>query len=190
MKPLERRVGRKRAAVAIAAVLVAGTVGVALARSESTHAVTVDQAGVVAIFDLANTADIETGQLAAQRAQSKDVREFGRMLSDVHTAVRQQGRDLAKKLGVTPKLPEGYNGAQEHAAVMQKLRGLSGAEFDRAFLEHEQAFHAAVLSAVKTTLLPAITNQELKDFVTSLAPAFEAHRLGAENLEKKIGASE
>ena len=54
----------------------------------------------------------------------------------------------------------------------------------------EQAFHAAVLSAVKTTLLPAITNQELKDFVTSLAPAFEAHRLGAENLEKKIGASE
>lgn len=190
MKPLERKAGRKRAAIAIAAVLVAGTVGVALARTESTPAVTVDQAAVVAIFDLANTADIETGQLAAQRAQSKDVREFGRMLSDVHTAVRQQGRDLAKKLGVTPKLPEGYNGAQEHAAVMQRLRGLSGAEFDRAFLEHEQAFHAAVLSAVKTTLLPAITNQELKDFVTSLAPAFEAHRLGAENLEKKIGASE
>jgi hypothetical protein len=43
-----------------------------------------------------------------------------------------------------------------------------------------------VLEAVKTALLPAIRNKELKDFVTSLGPAFEAHRLMAEHLEKKL----
>lgn len=170
--------------------VVAALVAIVVAGIVTTHAdaapTALDEAGVVAIFDLANVADIETGKLAAQRAQSKEVRDFGKMLADVHTAVRQQGQDLAKKLGVTPALPHGDTMGDQHAAVMARLSRLSGVEFDRAFLQHEQAFHAAVLSAVKTTLLPAIRNEELKKFVSSLAPAFEAHRLGAESLEKKL----
>src|SRR5688572_2480562 len=145
-----------------------------------------DDAAIVAIFDLANTADIETGKLGAERGQNKEVRDYGTMLSQVHTEVRQKGRDLAAKLGVSPKLPADNTMLKDHQAAIAKLRALRGAEFDRAFLAHEQAFHIAVLDAVKTTLLPAIKNQELKDFVTSLAPAFEAHRLMAEHLEKKV----
>lgn len=145
-----------------------------------------DDAGIVAIFDLANTADIETGKLGAERAQTKEVKDYGIMLSQVHTEVRQKGRDLAKKLGVTPKLPEGNTMLRDHQAAMERLRVLNGPAFERAFLEHEQAFHAAVIGAVKNTLLPAIENQELKDFVASLAPAFEAHRVMAEHLQKKI----
>lgn len=172
-------------------VLVAGLVGIAFAtRASANPAAGLDDAAIVAIFDLANTADIETGRLGAERARNPEVREYGRMLADVHTAVRQQGRDLANKLGVTPVLPKDDQSARQHAAVMTRLRGLRGAEFDRAFVQHEQEFHAAVLSAVKSTLLPAISNDELRKFVTSLAPAFEAHRLGAENLEKKLGAGE
>ena len=144
-----------------------------------------DEAGVVAIFDLANTADIETGRLAAARAENQEVKDYGIMLAQVHTEVRQKGRDLARKLGVTPMLPKDDQSARNHAAVLERLNTLKGAEFDRAFLEHEQAFHAAVLSAVKTTLLPAIKNHELKDFVVSLAPAFDAHRLMAEHLLRK-----
>ena len=179
-----------RRAVAVSAVvtaLVAGSVATQAFARPRAEAPALDQAAVVAIFDLANTADIETGRLAAARAERKDVRDFGKMLADVHTAVRQQGRDLAKKLGVTPALPKDDKMAEGHAAVMQRLSALQGAEFDRAFLAHEKAFHIAVLSAVQTSLLPAISNQELKDFVTSLAPAFDSHRLMAENLEKKIG---
>jgi putative membrane protein len=171
--------------VPAAVVAVGALVTQAFARTASTPAL--DEPAVVAIFDLANTADIETGRLAAERAESKEVRDFGRMLAETHTAVRQQGRDLAKKLGVTPALPKDDKMADGHAAVMKKLGALRGAEFDRAFLQHEQAFHIAVLDAVKTSLLPAISNKELKDFVTSLAPAFDAHRQMAEHLEKKLG---
>jgi putative membrane protein len=178
-----------RRVVAVSAVVTALVVGslTTQAFSRTSSAPALDEAAVVAIFDLANTADIETGRLAAERAESKEVRDFGRMLADVHTAVRQQGRDLSRKLGVTPALPRDDKMAEGHAAVMRQLRALHGAEFDRAFLAHEKAFHIAVLSAVNTTLLPAISNKELKDFVTSLAPAFDSHRLMAENLEKKIG---
>ena len=57
-----------------------------------------DDPTIVAIFDAANTADIETGTLAAERGKSAEVREFGAMLARDHQHVRKLGRDLAKKL--------------------------------------------------------------------------------------------
>lgn len=101
-----------------------------------------------------------------------------------HKAVRQQGRDLAAKLKVTPTPPKDDQSAKDHAAAMAKLKGLSGAEFDKAFLEHEVAFHQAVLDAVKGTLLPATKNEELKALEVKVAPAFEAHMKMAQELGK------
>lgn len=145
-----------------------------------------DDPTIVAIFDAANTADIETGMLAAERGSSKEVRDFGNMLARDHKQVRQQGRDLAKKLGVTPTPPKDDQGAKDHAAAMTRLRALSGPAFDQAFLQHEAAFHKAVIDAVTSTLLPAIQNAELKKLVVQVAPAFEAHMLAAQHLEKKL----
>ena len=76
--------------------------------------------------------------------------------------------------------------AKDHAAAMKKLRALKGAAFDRAFLEHEVAYHKAVLDAVTTTLMPALQNQEVKDLVTKVAPAFNAHMLAAQNKLDKL----
>jgi putative membrane protein len=149
-----------------------------------------DDATIVAIFDAANTADMETGALAAERGASAEVREFGSMLVVAHRQVRQQGRDLARKLGVTPTPPADSASAVQHAAAMARLRTLHGAEFDRAFLQHEVAFHKAVLDAVTGTLLPAIRNAELRELVVKVGPAFEAHMIGARNLERRLaGAS-
>ena len=145
-----------------------------------------DDPTIVAIFDAANSADMETGALAEQRGSSKEVRDFGAMLVRDHRAVRQQGRDLAAKLGVTPTPPKDDPSARDHAAAMTRLRSLEGAEFDRAFLQHEAAFHKAVIEAVQSTLLPAIDNPELKALVVKVAPAFEAHRKMAIELEKKV----
>src|SRR5512133_3362642 len=64
-----------------------------------------DDPTIVAIFDMANTNDAETGALAVQRGQSKEARDFGAMLMRDHGSVRQMGRDLARKLGVTPTPP-------------------------------------------------------------------------------------
>ena len=63
---------------------------------------------------------------------------------------------------------------------------LNGAAFDRAFLEHEVAFHKAVLDAVTTTLLPALKNQDVRNLVTKVAPAFNAHMVAAQNLLNKM----
>jgi putative membrane protein len=154
-------------------------------RTVERRAQALDDATIVAIFDAANTADIETGELAAQKGSTKEIRDFGAMLARDHKQVRQQGRDLAKKLGVTPKPPADSSSAKAHAKAMADLRAKSGAEFDQAFLAHEVAYHKAVIDAVTTTLLPAIKNAELKELVTKVAPAFQAHMVAAQNLQKK-----
>jgi putative membrane protein len=145
-----------------------------------------DDATIVAIFDAANTADIETGTLAATRGSTKEVRDFGAMLERDHKAVRQQGRDLAKKLGVVPTPPKDDPSAAAHAAAMKLLASKSGKDFDTTFLRHEATYHKAVIDAVTSTLLPAIKNAELKALVVKVAPAFEAHMKGAESLLAKV----
>jgi putative membrane protein len=145
-----------------------------------------DDPTIVAIFDAANTADMETAALGAERATDPRVKELGRMFARDHEQVRQQGRDLAKKLGVTPTPPADEKAAKDQAAAMASLRAKSGAEFDRAFLAHEIAFHRAVIDAITKTLLPAIQNAELKSLVQKVAPAFQAHLAAAENLQKQV----
>ena len=141
-----------------------------------------DDPTIVAIFDAANTWDIETGAIAARRGRSSEVREFGKMLQMDHSMVRKQGRDLAAKLGVTPTAPKNFGMARDHAAAMKRLRSVKRSDFDREFLKHEVAFHKAVIDAVTTTLLPALKNQEVKDLVVKVAPAFQAHMAKAQSL--------
>src|SRR5688500_3026526 len=156
------------------------------AAAEAPAAAALDDATIVAIFDAANTADIETGRLAADRGASKEVRDFGAMLVHDHTTVRQSGRDLAQRLGVTPTPPAGDGSAAAHLQVMATLRSKQGVDFDKAFLDHEVAFHQGVIDAVKSALLPAIQNAELRQLVVEVAPAFDAHRIAAANLRSKL----
>jgi putative membrane protein len=166
--------------------LVAGALLVGLAattplvRNALARTAALDDPTIVAIFDAANTWDIETGRLAEKKGTTKDVRDFAAMLVHDHTMVRQQGRDLAKKLGVTPTPPKDFAMAKDHADAMKRLREAKGKEFDRVFLENEVQFHKAVIDAVNQTLLPAIQNQQLKDLVTRVAPAFQAHMQAAQ----------
>jgi putative membrane protein len=153
---------------------------VTTARSQAANKL--DDPTIVAIFDAANTYDMETGSLAVSKARSKEVRDFGAMLVRDHRNARQQGRDLAKSLHVTPTPPKDFALGKAHVVAMRSLRRLKGRAFDRAFLKHEVEFHNAVIDAVTHTLLPAIQNAQLKDLVTKVAPAFVAHRDRAQNL--------
>jgi putative membrane protein len=141
-----------------------------------------DDPTIVAIFDAANTYDMETGSLAVSKGHSRAVRDFGAMLVRDHRNVRAQGRKLAKSLHVTPTPPRDFALAKAHVSAMRSLRAAKGKAFDRAFLQHEVDFHNAVIDAVTKTLLPATQNAQLKDLETKVAPAFVAHRDRAQNL--------
>lgn len=145
-----------------------------------------DDPTIVAIFDAANTFDIESSGLAAKRTKNADVKALAEQFVHDHTAVRQQGRDLAKKLNVTPTPPKECALCTEHTAAMAKLKATPAAEFDRAYLENEVKYHKEVIDAINNTLLPATQNAEVKNLEKTVAPAFNAHLVAAQNLLDKL----
>jgi putative membrane protein len=53
-------------------------------------------------------------------------------------------------------------------------------------VEHEVAFHKSALDAIQTTLLPASQTKELKALVGKVVPAFQAHLMVAQRLERQL----
>lgn len=148
-----------------------------------------DDPTIVAIFDAANTYDIETSKLALQKSKNPSVKAIAQQFVNDHTTVRQEGRDLATKLGVHPTPPVDYALGAAHAAAMTDLQSKSGAEFDKAYINNEVTYHQDVITAVNNTLLPSIQNAELKALVQKVAPAFQAHLDAAKALQTKLNDS-
>lgn len=146
-----------------------------------------DDPTIVAIFDAANSWDIETSQVALKKSHNKDVRKFATMMVRDHKAVRQLGRDLAHKLKVTPT-PPGKDFALyiDHESAMKSLRTTKGKAFDKAYIDHEVSYHQAVIDAVTTQLLPATKNAELKALEEKVAPSFQAHLASAKEVQQKL----
>lgn len=184
---------KSRLAIGVMAALAMTAMSSAV-QAQATHkapaahaAAALDDPTIVAIFDAANTWDINLGHLALKKSTNKDVRSFADMMVRDHTAARQLGRDLATKLKVTPT-PPGKDFAlyKDYVATTAKLNGLKGAAFDKAYVDHEAWYHQAVIDAVTNTLLPATKNAELKDLEVKVAPNFQAHLAAAKDLAQKL----
>ncbi len=72
------------------------------------------------------------------------------------------------------------------AQNLASLRKLSGAAFDKAYVDHEVAYHQAVLDAVDKTLIPSAKNAELKALLVKVRPAFVAHLEHAKMLQASL----
>ena len=100
--------------------------------------------------------DIEAGKQALDKSQNKDVRAFAQQMIGDHTAVNDQALALVKKLNVTPEDNATSKSLAEAAdAERKKLADLSGAAFDKAYVDNEVAYHKAVDDAVSKTLIPS-----------------------------------
>lgn len=80
-----------------------------------------------------NRAEIISGLMAEQKATNPAVRAYARLLVDDHAAVESDLAQLAQAQSL--KLPAGMN--EQGRQTMEQLRGLSGAEFDRQFIQNE-----------------------------------------------------
>ena len=77
-----------------------------------------------------NMAEIRLGELALERAQSHDVKQFARMMVDEHTRANQALEAAVR--GGSIELPEEVDAA--HQQLMSRLGNLRGAEFDREYM--------------------------------------------------------
>ena len=67
-----------------------------------------------------------------------------------------------------------------------ELAKLSGAAFDKAYVDNEVAYHKTVDSALSTTLIPSPSNGELKSLLKTGLKIFEGHEQHAEHLASTL----
>ena len=131
---------------------------------------------IAGIVVAADQIDIDAGKLAKSRTKNKQVSEFAQLMITDHTAVNKQAGALAKKLGVKPEDSPTSQSLKTGAAENTKnLKGLKGAAFDKAYVDHEVAYHQQVLDAIDKVLIPSAKNAELKNLIVKVRPAIAAH---------------
>src|ERR1041385_2083051 len=103
---------------------------------------------IAMIVVTADNVDIAAGKLAAKKSTNPKVKEFAESMVRDHTSVNKQASDLAKKLKLTPEQsPTSQNLKSGGDKTLTTLRGLSGAEFDKAYIDNEVTYHEAVIKA-------------------------------------------
>lgn len=135
----------------------------------------------------AGVIDIEAAKQAVEKSKDKDVVAFAKDMIRDHEAVNKQALDLVKKLKVTPEdndTSKSLTAAAEKER--QKLSRLKGAEFDKAYVDNEVAYHKTVNGALKTTLIPAAQNPDLKALLETGLKLFEGHEQHAEHVASML----
>ena len=148
-----------------------------------------NDAQIAHIVVTANTVDIDAGKLARTKASNAEVKQFGETMIKDHTAVNKQATDLVKKLKVKPEdnatSRSLAQGGRDNLAHLRELK--KGGDFDKAYVDHEVAYHQAVIDALDKTLIPNAKNAELKDLLEKSRPAFVAHLDHAKMIQAKLG---
>lgn len=169
-----------RIAIAAAAALALGTAAIA-ADAKLTDP------QIAHIAYTAGVLDIDAGKQALDKSNNEAVRAFAQQMVGDHTSVNDQALALVKKLNVTPEdnaTSKSLTGQAQ--ATRTKLSGLSGAVFDKAYVDNEVVYHQAVNATLKDKLIPEAQNPELKGLLQSGLTLFQAHQHHAEELAKQL----
>jgi putative membrane protein len=139
---------------------------------------------IAAIVVTANQVDIDAGKLAVERSSNDKVKAFAQLMVTDHTGVNKAATELVTRLKVTPQANPTSKALQDGGDKnLAHLKTLKGAAFDKAYVDHEYAYHQQVIDALDKTLIPGATNAELKALLIKVRPAFVAHRDHAKSLQ-------
>ncbi len=147
----------------------------------------INDAQIASIVVTANAVDSAAGKLAEKKGASKAVKDFAKTMVTDHSGVNKQAVALVTKLNVTPEDNDTSKQLKSGGdANLAKLEGLTGKAFDKEYIDHEVAYHQAVLDAIDKTLIPNAQNADLKALLVKVRPAIAAHL----DMAKKIQSSQ
>lgn len=128
-----------------------------------------------------DNSEIMLGRMAAERARSPAVRDFGQTLVSDHQQAREEIRNLGGRFG----LRRGWQIAPEAREERQKLEGLQGRDFDREFVRYMVDDHRKDISAFRDE-----ANEDhgaVSDLARSQLPTLRTHLRMAMSLERSDG---
>jgi putative membrane protein len=146
-----------------------------------------NDAQIAHIAVTANAIDSAAGVTAKQKGTAKSVKDFAQTMINDHSAVNKQAVALATKLKVTPEDNDVSKSLKSDAdASASNLRGKTGADFDKGYIDHEVTYHQTVLDALDKTLIPGAQNAELKALLEKVRPSIAAHLARAKDIQTAL----
>jgi putative membrane protein len=128
-------------------------------------------------------AEIALGELAAERSQDQNVRDYAARMVKDHQAADAKLKKIAGKANL--QLPDSLDA--EHDALKTKLSTLKGEAFDKEYAKamvkgHDQAV-ALFEAASQNSQMPS----ELKEFAAATLPTLKEHDEMAHSLHAQAG---
>ena len=93
-----------------------------------------------------NNVEEQLGQLALQKSQSPDIKQFAQQMSVVRETMDQGYKPLADDLGLRPP----KDPSKKYKQVIAKLSGLSGDQFDQEYIKAVLDLHKNDTKTFKT----------------------------------------
>ena len=132
---------------------------------------------------IAGMAEVEFGKMAMQQGSNAKVKSFGQQMVTDHTKAGDELRSIAKSKGMI--LPTALD--PPHQATRDKLAKLSGAEFDRAYMDAMVTGHQTVAKNMMTEANGG-ADSELKAFAAKTLPTVQSHLKMAQDIQKEVAA--
>jgi len=124
--------------------------------------------GFVSNAAIANMYEIEAAKMALQRSNNTKVKEAAQMILDDHTRAGEAMKAAAAGMSLPTALDE------RHKGLIDNLRGASNEDFDRVYLEQQQAAHREAITLFGG-YADSGENAALKAFAAKTRPALEKH---------------
>jgi len=147
------------------------------------HAMTADHTFVTKAAE-GGMAEVKLGQLAADKATSDDVKKFGQRMVTDHGKANDELKSLAQQKSIT--LPSDLNAKDK--ATYDRFSKLSGAAFDRAYMQHMLADHRTDVNEFKKESTSG-KDPDVKAWAGKTLPTLEEHLKLAQDANKAVGTS-
>lgn len=126
--------------------------------------------------------EVQLGQLAKDKAQSQDVKNFGsRMVTD-HGKANDELKQLAQQKKWT--LPTTLE--PKHKSMVEKLQKVSGSEFDKQYMKGMVNDHAKDVADFRNAT-QKVKDPELKAWAGKTLPVLDQHHQLAKETAGKVG---
>ena len=127
-------------------------------------------------------AEVKLGRLAQERGASADVRAFGAMMVEKHTVAGTELKRIATRHNVAPK-PDARGDLDD---AFDRLSKLSGADFDRAYLEVMIDEHEDAVDALEKKAGRNDEHADIKDWALKSLPEVKQHLTRAKDLRERL----
>lgn len=128
-----------------------------------------------------NMEEIELGKLAQNKAASKDVKDFGKMMVDGHTKSLNELKDLATKKGVT--LPQEVS--EKGKNNLDELTKTDSKSFDKMYTSKMVDGHKESIMKFETAR-DNTADADIKSWTIKTLPDLQMHLDHAVMVQKKI----